>query len=355
MPSIKIKHNVAFYPGEKYVRCLDDDKEPIQKTITLGSETMYVNVISRQSYFVEDLKSKTNFMVNFEIWKTDKFFLGSIRLDDDIDMKIKKMFLHRLVEDNEHSFFITEKKGSRIMYSHNESGRTIWKICDCERIREDETNTRKKMKSKEREKNSTFHYHFEFNLKYKNKASDVFSVDEVKLQYFKPPPGDPDFKIICEDGRVLRFHKTYLSKISEPFRRMIENTSTLESANSEVKLKNVSFETLKSFYKILYGKSDSLKVEDLTTDLMIFADMYDIQFIYDYIRQLKTQKVTRESLITLCRLAQSKDDKYEEEAIFEFIKKNPGKLKHTEEWDEFLATNPDFAIKFTKRFTFSKE
>ena len=360
MPSIKIEHPVIFYhEGTSYYRRIDiksdEEKEPLRKTITLGSKTLYVKVILRESDFVEDVQSKTKFMVKLEIWETDdKSFLASLTLDDRLDLEIEKTSLKTKNALHFRLFSITEDKHS-IKFLYNESGRTIWKICDCERLREKETYTRENLLPKEIERTSPFRYNFEVNLNYYVKSSDIFSVEKVKLHYFKPPPGNPDFKIICEDDQVLRFHKAYLSKISEPFKRMIENTSTRESSRNEVKLKDVSFKTLKSFHLILYGKPDSLNPEDLTTDLMIFADMYDIQFIYDYIKQSQTPEVTEESLIKLSRLAQSKNDKYLEEAIFDFVKKNPGKLEHLEEWDEFLTANPDFSTKFFKRFAFSKE
>ena len=358
MPSIQIEHSVIFYPGSINDRIIyvKSEEEPLRKTIALGSKTLSVNVILRKSDFVEDVHLKRKFRIKLEIWETpNKFpssFLASLTVDDRLDLDIENTSL--MSAYSYRLFSIKEDKRS-IKYLYNESGRTIWKICDCERLREKETYTRENLLPKEIERTSPFRYNFEVNLNYYVKSSDIFSVEKVKLHYFKPPSSDPDFKIICEDDQVLRFHKAYLSKISEPFKRMIENTSTRESSRNEVKLKDVSFKTLKSFHLILYGKPDSLNPEDLTTDLMIFADMYDIQFIYDYIKQSQTPEVTEESLIKLSRLAQSKNDKYLEEAVFDFVKKNPGKLEHLEEWDEFLAENPDFSTKFFKRFAFSKE
>ena len=54
-----------------------------------------------------------------------------------------------------------------------------------------------------------------------------------------------------------------------------------------------------------------------------------------------TEKYLRELYLT----AKSKNDKHLEEAVFAFAEKNVGKLQHDEDWEEFLDTHPEFAVK----------
>ena len=99
---------------------------------------------------------------------------------------------------------------------------------------------------------------------------------------------------------------------------------------------------MKTFRKILYQKEDSLKVEDFTADLLFFADQYEIEFLYNYIKKLDTF-VIQESVQEVYILAKAKNDKYLENAVFTFIKKNLKKLEKDEKWNKFLEGHPELS------------
>ena len=85
-----------------------------------------------------------------------------------------------------------------------------------------------------------------------------------------------------------------------------------------------------------------MKVEDFTADLLFFADQYEIEFLYNYIKKLDTF-VIQESVQEVYILAKAKNDKYLENAVFTFIKKNLKKLEKDEKWNKFLEGHPELS------------
>ena len=351
MPYIKIENTINFHQVKLHDG--NEKREPTLKIVRLYNQTSNVCVIFRHSYFVDDLVLKTKFNVNFEIWRCEEIYIGSITVNEMFDLQIEDMVLK---EDETNSFLRSKTILAQcpIEYLHNESGCIIWKICNIKTIGERQNKSfNLKYYLKYNEENVTKEVMQVRNIS--SQTSDQIDImKELMLQFFKAPLSDPDLTIICEDEKSVKFHKSHLSRCSETFKVMLEYPNTIESKSSEINLSNVTYSTLKTFRKILYGKVEDLKIEDLTPDLMLFADQYQIEFLYNYIRKQNTL-VTQDSVKELYLLAKSKEDKQLEEVVFDFVKKNLGKLELDEDWDEFLSAHPEFSIKLVKNITFSKK
>ena len=351
MPYIKIDNTINFHQVKLHDG--NEKREPTLKIVRLYNQTSNVCVIFRHSYFVDDLVLKTKFNVNFEIWRCEEMYLGSITVNDMFDLQIEEMVLK---EDETNSFLRSKTILAQcpIEYLHNESGCIIWKICNIKTIGERQNKSfNLKYYLKYNEENVTKEVMQVRNIS--SQTSDQIDImKELMLQFFKAPLSDPDLTIICEDEKSVKFHKSHLSRCSETFKVMLEYPNTIESKSSEINLSNVTYSTLKTFRKILYGKVEDLKIEDLTPDLMLFADQYQIEFLYNYIRKQNTL-VTEDSVKELYLFAKSKEDKQLEEAVFDFVKKNLGKMQCDEDWNKFLSAHPEFSIKLVKNIKFSKK
>ena len=183
----------------------------------------------------------------------------------------------------------------------------------------------------------------------KKKSRPITTLDQIRLKMFDPPSNEPDFNIICKDDRKksLKFHKNYLCQFSGYFQRMLENPTLRESQKNEMEIPNCSIKTLTTFRKILYEKSCEFDVKELSPELMIFADKYDVQFLYNFIR-IENLKVNlnEENAIEMYKIAESKNDQEMLKMVFEFFKSKVGKMKKNEEWNEFAKNNPDFLAHF---------
>ena len=175
------------------------------------------------------------------------------------------------------------------------------------------------------------------------------TLNQIRLKMFDPPSNEPDFNIICKDDgkKSLKFHKNYLCQFSGYFQRMLENPTLKESQKNEIEIPNCSIKTLTTFYKILYTKNCEVDGKELSPELMIFADKFDVQFLYNFIRLEGLQtKINEENAIEMYKIAESKNDQDMLKIVFEFFKGNGGKMKKTDEWKEFAMNNPDFLARF---------
>ena len=187
MPYIKIENTINFH----HVKLHDgnEKREPTLKIVRLKNQTSNVCVIFRHSYFVDDLVLKTKFNVNFEIWRCEEMYLGSITVNDMFDLQIEDMVL----KEEESNSFLRSKiilAQCPIEYLYNESGRIIWKICNIKTIGERQN------------KSYNLKYYLKYNLK--NVTKEVRQVQNIStqtsdqieilknlmLQFFKPPSND---------------------------------------------------------------------------------------------------------------------------------------------------------------------
>ena len=91
--------------------------------------------------------------------------------------------------------------------------------------------------------------------------------------------GKNDKFIVAVSEQQFEFDKATLCMLSPVFKRMIENPETKESKNNKVEINDFSSETIKTFQALLNG-GESLKIENITGELVMFADKYDISSLF---------------------------------------------------------------------------
>ena len=156
---------------------------------------------------------------------------------------------------------------------------------------------------------------------------------------FNPPIGDFDCEIIAEE-KHFKFHKSYLCQMSEVFQKMFEHPGTVEYQTGKVNCKGFARETLKRFHNLLYKQN--LVKEDITTELIKFADKYMINTLYSFCLEHFRDHVTEANLIELIKMGTFKNDDLLLEGCAEYIRTTHKRhFFKTKEWTTFTAKNPE--------------
>ena len=182
----------------------------------------------------------------------------------------------------------------------------------------------------------------DIDVQIEDKFKSLISNDVVtKLE------GEKNFTIRC-NGETFQFNKTLLCMISEVFNRMINGNSKEADSNS-VEIIDFAPETIRAFSKVAFG-DETLKKEDFTADLLMFANKY---LIKPLVKKCKKHlnvldSMTNDNVFDIIRTAYLLDD----EEMFKngtlFLKKNRVQLKGSEQWREFEEANPKCMIKVLK-------
>ena len=150
-----------------------------------------------------------------------------------------------------------------------------------------------------------------------------------------------DFNIICQN-QVFKFSKQYLSMISPVFKNMMKNTY-IESKNNTLKIEDVEPEIIQAFKNVLYH--DSISEENLTPQLLMFAQRYLIEPLIDICRNKLVKNLSKENFVDAIIAAYWNDDQELLKFGVEYILQNIGKFKNNPELDSFLKAHPDFSVK----------
>lgn len=152
-----------------------------------------------------------------------------------------------------------------------------------------------------------------------------------------------NFTIICQ-GSEFHFNKTLLSMISEVFEKMIQNSDSKEALNSCVEIDDFSPDTIETFQRVAFG-SENAKTEDLTSDLLLFAQKYFIMPLVSKCKKNLTDNMTCENIFEIIKVAYLIDDDNMLKMVSEFFSRNKDQLKNTEELKDFQKSNPMCMIK----------
>ena len=171
------------------------------------------------------------------------------------------------------------------------------------------------------------------------------------LNYSKLTKEDEDFTIMCKD-KPFYFNRMYLSMISPVFERM-QGESYIESHHKVLKVEDFEPETIQSFKNIIYSKNIDQK--DLTPQVLMFADKYDIQPLYKICHRYIMETFSKENYLDRINECQLLNDN---QAILtkaaEFIKENLGNFEESAELMEFMEVNPKCWIKITQLMMLKK-
>ena len=107
----------------------------------------------------------------------------------------------------------------------------------------------------------------------------------------KPIEKPDDGTVICQHNE-FKFNRSFLIKISAVFKAILQNPCTQETQTSCFEITDVSPDTIQSFRNVLYH--DYIDEKDLTAELLLMADKYDIKPLYKLCEEHLGESVTKE-------------------------------------------------------------
>ena len=155
--------------------------------------------------------------------------------------------------------------------------------------------------------------------------------------------GKKDFTIVCQ-GNKFHFNKTLLSMISEVFEKMIQDSDSKEAQTNSVEINDFSPDTIEKFQKVAF-ESENAKNEDLTPDLLLFAQKYLIMPLVEKCKKHLINSMTCDNIFEIIKVAYLIDDDDMLKTASKFFSRNIDQLKSTEELKDFQKLNPMCMIK----------
>ena len=284
--------------------------------------------------FTISLEDGTNYPGYIIIFHNKTPVLGFTLIIENEEMKNANLNVDFQLTVNEESHLSKSRVGEMLIYN-DESNQNVENVFGIRHIFEN-INELKSMKGKMTfriETKSSFHKEFVLNL-------------GLNLS---TPCGKEDFTIICKDQKI-KFEKQLLVNVSAAFRGMLESPWSEESKNGYVEIKDVKPETILAFKNLLLN-SHVFKKEDLTIDMMIFADRFIINALFDLcVKYIDSFDVNDENIFeTIQALCLIEKDSFLDKAVL-LLKKNYGTLKQDPRWKEFAKTHPDCVFKMFELF-----
>ena len=154
---------------------------------------------------------------------------------------------------------------------------------------------------------------------------------------------DKNFTLIC-DGQMFHFNKALLSLVSEVFGRMIQASNSKEALTNSVEIDDFTPDTIEAFQRVAFGNNE-IKDEDLTPDLLMFAQKYLMKPLVTKIKHRLLDSLTNENIFDVIKTAYLIDDDKMFNDASDYLLKNMTQLESTEEWKIFGKNNPDCMIK----------
>lgn len=182
--------------------------------------------------------------------------------------------------------------------------------------------------------------------------SEVFTPSSLTLyQTIGNLYGNPsmsDFEIICA-GKSIPCHKFVLSTRSDVFRTMFVN-SLNETNSGQLEIKDLKFETLEAMMKFLY--TDQISLAKINSDLLIAAEKYNIQRLYEQcVHQLK-RTLTVENVLEVMITAFLVNSEELLKAASAFALIHRGKILKGENWEHIKITYPQIASRVLDEIIF---
>ena len=144
---------------------------------------------------------------------------------------------------------------------------------------------------------------------------------------------ESNFSIICQ-GEELKSNKYLLSMISEVFARMILASNSKEALSNSVEIDDFSPDTIRAFQRVAFG-NDEIKDEDLTPELLMFAQKYLMKKLVMKIKARLMDSLTNENIFDVIKAAYLIDDQDMIKEASKYLWKNMEQLKGTPEWNAF--------------------
>ena len=145
-----------------------------------------------------------------------------------------------------------------------------------------------------------------------------------------------DLKITC-NGKTLECHRSVLSCQSDVFRTMFLNMDMKEAKSGEIKINDITAETMETFLYYLYHEEVEEKVVD--TNLLFAADKYNIAGLVEVCNEYLKSNLSVENCLDVLLSAHLMNQKELFGAASDFVYQNKGKLVRTTAWKEMVETN----------------
>jgi len=162
-----------------------------------------------------------------------------------------------------------------------------------------------------------------------------------------------DFTILCKDKSFL-FNKAKLCFVSDVFQKMIETSYSKESKTGIVEIEDFSPEIIEAFDRVVFKNDGSLDREDLTVDLLMFANKYCISSLVKVIANHLGSNIDMKNVYPIVKAAYLIENDDLLKKASEFIAKNHGQFQNNEEWQQLQRSHPQLLIKLMNLVMFSK-
>ena len=154
---------------------------------------------------------------------------------------------------------------------------------------------------------------------------------------------DNNFSMICQEEE-FKFNKYLLSMISEVFARMIQASNSKEALSNSMVIDDFAPDTIRAFQRVAFG-NEEIKDEDLTPELLMFAQKYLIKPLVAKIKNKLMDSMTNENIFDLIKVAYLIDDEDMFKEACKHLKEKKDELKDSVEWKTFGQDHPACMIK----------
>ena len=161
---------------------------------------------------------------------------------------------------------------------------------------------------------------------------------------FKEDGKVEDFQIVCQGGEEFGFNSSILCKISPVFERMLAHSSLKEYKNGCVEIIDTTPKTIKAFKNIL--SLNYIQMEELTSEMLLFADKYEICFLYQLCQDHLCTAITKENVFDVIRSANYTNDEKLNRKCSEFMQANLGAFD--------IGGDPEWTLYKTPKATIPK-
>ena len=158
-------------------------------------------------------------------------------------------------------------------------------------------------------------------------------------------------KLICGDVTQV-FNKTILCSVSNVFNAMFSNPNNMECKNGAVYLEEVDPITIQGFSRLL--TSHQVQDKDLNVSMLLFADRYNIQPIFQLCLDHLKKNLTLENFPEVAKASDLITNTDLLQAAAEFASKNLGKFDDNPEVKNFIRANPQCFAKVFENMIFKK-
>ena len=164
---------------------------------------------------------------------------------------------------------------------------------------------------------------------------------------------NPDFTILCQD-KSFQFNKRNLCFVSKVFQKMIESSYTQESKSDKVEIIDFNPEVVEAFNRVMFQNDESLDENDLTVELLMFANKYCVLTLVKFLTNHLSESLTMHNIYPVIIGAYLTDNDELLKKALKFIQNNNGQFQDNEDWKEFQKSHPQCFVKMMGFLMFQK-